>query len=144
MDENNIFQQKQKRRKKMSLKYLGNKNILIVEDDIFNIQLLRSLLTKISDMNIITAHDGVSALKFLEPGTDKIDMILLDIRMPIMDGKEMLGHIRENETLADIPVLIISVDQDNETELREMGANDFILKPFNIDDLASKISANFK
>ncbi len=128
----------------MSLKYLGNKNILIVEDDIFNIQLLRSLLTKISDMNIITAHDGVSALKFLEPGIDKIDMILLDIRMPIMDGKEMLGHIRENETLADIPVLIISVDQDNETELREMGANDFILKPFNIDDLASKISANFK
>lgn len=128
----------------MSLKYLGNKNILVVEDDAFNMQLLRSLLTKISDMNIVTAPDGSSALKFLEPGKDKIDMVLLDIRMPIMDGKEMLGHIRENKTLNDVPVLIISVDQSNETQLREMGANDFILKPFDIDDLAAKISAHFK
>ncbi len=128
----------------MSLKYLKNKNILVVEDDAFNAQLLRSLLAKISNMNIITAYDGASALTFLEPGKDKIDMILLDIRMPIMDGKEMLGHIRQNKALDDIPVLIISVDKSNEKQLREMGANDFILKPFNIDDLAAKISANFK
>ncbi len=128
----------------MSLKYLGNKNILVVEDDAFNAQLLRSLLTKISDMNIITAHDGSGALKFFESGKDTIDMVLLDIRMPIMDGKDLLMHIRQNKTLDDMPVLIISVDQSNEIELREMGANDFILKPFNIDDLASKISANFK
>lgn len=128
----------------MSLKYLGNKNILIVEDDAFNAQLLRSLLTKISDMNIITAHDGISALKFLEPAKDKIDMVLLDIRMPIMNGKELLMRIRENKTLDNMPVLIISVDQSNEVELREIGANDFILKPFDIDDLASKISAHFK
>ncbi len=128
----------------MSLKYLGNKNILIVEDDVFNIQLLRSLLSKISDMNIISSHDGSEALDILESGKEKIDMVLLDIRMPIMNGKELLIRLRENEAFNNMPILIISVDKDNETELREIGANDFILKPFDIDDLATKISANFK
>ena len=128
----------------MSLKHLGNKNILIVEDDAFNAQLLRSLLTKVSDFNIISAHDGANALTFFEPGKEKIDMVLLDIRMPIMNGKDLLMLLRQNSTLSDMPVLIISVDNSNKHELLEMGANDFILKPFDIDDLASKISANFQ
>lgn len=127
----------------MSLKYLGNKNILIVEDDAFNAQLLRSLLTKISEMNIITAHDGAEALKILH-STGDIDMVLLDLRMPIMDGEDLLTYIRQNRAFDDIPVIIISVDTSNKNELLEMGANDFVLKPFDIDDLASKISANFK
>ncbi len=128
----------------MNLKYLGNKNILVVEDDAFNIQLIRSLLTKISDMNIISSYDGADALTILESGGEKIDMILLDIRMPIMNGKDVLKHIRKNQAYDELPILIISVDNRDELELREIGANDFILKPFNIDDLASKISANFK
>lgn len=127
----------------MSLKYLGNKNILIVEDDAFNMQLIRSLLTKISDMNLISSYDGKSALNILHSEED-IDMILLDIRMPIMNGKDMLTSIRQNSAFDNIPVLIISVDNSNKSELLEMGADDFILKPFNIEDLASKISTSFK
>ena len=127
----------------MSLKYLGNKNILVVEDDAFNAQLIRSLLRKISDMNIITAHDGSEAIKILH-SQEIIDMVLLDIRMPIMGGDEVLVYIRQNKAFENMPVLVVSVDKDNETRLREMGANDFILKPFDINDLASKISANFK
>lgn len=133
-----------KKEEKMDLKYLGNKNILIVEDDAFNMQLIRSLLTKVSDMNLISSYDGANALEILESGTERIDMVLLDIRMPIMNGKDMLMHIRQNSAFDDMPVLIISVDKSNEIELREMGANDFILKPFNIEDLAAKISDNFK
>ncbi len=128
----------------MNLKYLGNKNILVVEDDAFNIQLIRSLLTKISDMNIISSYDGADALTILESGGEKIDMILLDIRMPIMNGKDVLKHIRKNQAYDELPILIISVDNRDELELREIGANDFILKPFDIEDLSSKISANFK
>ncbi len=128
----------------MSLKYIGKKNILVVEDDAFNIQLIRSLLAKVSDMNIISSHDGASALKVLESGEDNIDMVLLDIRMPIMNGEDLLKAIRKNEKFNDMPVLIISVDKSNEKELRKIGANDFILKPFNIDDLVAKISTHFK
>jgi len=128
----------------MNLKYIGKKNILVVEDDAFNIQLIRSLLAKISDMNIISSHDGANALNLLETGPDNIDMVLLDIRMPIMNGEELLKAIRQNKKFDDMPVLIISVDKSNEKELREIGADDFILKPFKIDDLASKISTHFK
>jgi len=127
----------------MSLKYLGEKNILVVEDDAFNIQLIRSLLKKVSEMHIISSHDGEKALDILEFGDDNIDMILLDLRMPIMDGKELLKRIRSNPEYNELPILIISVDRTNEEELRLMGANDFIQKPFNIDDLVAKISSNF-
>ena len=128
----------------MSLKYIGKKNILVVEDDAFNIQLIRSILSKVSEMNIISSHDGANALSVLESGEDNIDMILLDIRMPIMNGEELLKRIRQNEKFDNVPVLIISVDKSNEKELRKIGANDFILKPFDIDDLVAKISTHFK
>jgi len=127
----------------MSLKYLGQKSILVVEDDAFNIQLIRSLLNKISDVKIISSSDGADALKIINSKKYKIDMILLDLRMPIMTGKELLTRIRNHAEYNDVPILIISVDDDNENELRQLGANDFIHKPFKIDDLAQKISKNF-
>jgi len=127
----------------MSLKYLGQKNILVVEDDVFNIQLIRSFLKKISDMKIISSSDGSDALQIINSRKYTIDMILLDLRMPIMTGKELLTRIRNHAEYDDVPILIISVDDDNENELRQLGANDFIHKPFKIDDLAQKISENF-
>jgi CheY-like chemotaxis protein len=128
----------------MSLRHLGNKNILIVEDDALNMQLLISLLRKISDMNIILSSDGAQALHILESNEENIDMVLLDIHMPIMNGIDLLKHIRQNSKYSDLPVLILSVDQSEEVELFRIGANEFIHKPFDIYDLASKISENFK
>jgi len=128
----------------MSLRYLGNINMLIVEDDAFNVQLIRSLLAKISDINIISTDDGLEALKILEFGNEKIDMVLLDLHMPLKSGKEVLSFIRNNTKFDDLPILIISVDGMDEIELRNMGANDFILKPFDINEFASKISENMK
>ena len=129
---------------KMSLRHFGNINMLIVEDDAFNIQLIRSLLSKISDTNIISTDDGLEALKILESGDQKIDIVLLDLHLPIKSGREVLESIRGNEKFDDLPVLIISVDGMDEIELRKMGANDFILKPFDIDEFAAKISANLE
>jgi len=126
----------------MSLKYLGNINILIVEDDIFNLQLIRSLLAKVSNAKIISTDDGLKALNMLELGKEDIDMVLLDLHLPKMSGKEVLQYIRKNRKFDDLPVLIISVDGMDEVELRHIGANDFILKPFDIDDFVTKISAH--
>ncbi len=128
----------------MSLRHFGNINMLIVEDDAFNIQLIRSLLAKISDTNIITTDDGSEALKILESEDEKIDMVLLDLHLPGKSGKEILERIRRYKKFDDLPVLIISVDGMDEIELRKMGANDFILKPFDIDEFAAKISANLE
>jgi two-component system response regulator AdeR len=126
----------------MSLRHLGNKNILIVEDDIFNMQLLCTLLTKISDMNIIRAYNGADALHILDSAKKKIDMVLLDIHLPIMNGMELLLHMRQNNKYMDIPVLVISVDKSDKLELLRIGANEFIHKPFNIHDLSTQISSH--
>jgi CheY-like chemotaxis protein len=128
----------------MSLRHFGNINMLIVEDDAFNIQLIRSLLSKISDTNIISTDDGLEALEILESGDQKIDIVLLDLHLPMKSGREVLESIRGNEKFDDLPVLIISVDGMDEIELRKMGANDFILKPFDIDEFATKISVNLE
>ncbi len=128
----------------MSLRHFGNINMLIVEDDAFNIQLIRSLLAKVSDTDIISAYNGDEALEILESADQKIDIVLLDLHLPIKSGKEVLEFIRKNEKFDNLPVLIISVDGMDEIELRKMGANDFILKPFDIDEFVSKISASLK
>lgn len=128
----------------MSLKYLGNINILVIEDDIFNIQLIRALLAKISDINVISTDDGAKALDILENGMRRIDMVLLDLHLPQMQGRDILKHIRRNSKFNDLPVLIITVDGMEESDLRDLGANDFMLKPFDIDNFATTIAANMK
>jgi len=125
----------------MSLKHLGTKNILLAEDDTFNAQLVRTLLKKISDFNVVMAHDGKHTLELLE-SSEKFDMLLLDIRMPIIDGMDVLKKIRSNSIFNSMPIIIISID-NNEDELRAIGANEFVNKPFNIEDLSSKISFCF-
>jgi len=65
-------------------------------------------------------------------------MVLLDLYMPEMDGEEVLYAIRK-ELQMDIPVLIITVNGLDEKEMLEKGANDFVLKPFDLNDLKTKI-----
>jgi len=127
----------------MSLNHLGSKTVLVVEDNAFNMQLLQTLLAKASNLNIVPSYDGASALDILQASERKIDMILLDIRLPIMTGEEFLREMRKNSTFDEIPVLVISVDQSKEAELKELGIVDFIHKPFDIQDLATRISNAF-
>ncbi len=128
----------------MSLRYLGNINILVIEDDIFNIQLIRALLAKVSDINVISTDDGAKAIDILENGMRRIDMVLLDLHLPQMQGKEILKHIRRNRKLNNLPVLIITVDGMEENDLRDLGADDFMLKPFDIESFTSTIASNMK
>jgi len=120
----------------MDLRKIGTIHILIVEDDSFNVHLLSALLKKIADVKIISTDDGKEALKILE-SDKKVDVILLDIHMPKMGGKDVLNAIRKQETYNDIPVIIISVDGLDEDELLKMGANDFVLKPFDIEQFTT-------
>ena len=117
------------------------KNILIVEDDKFNIQLIEAIFTNLEmDVNILSTDDGDHALTIIADAKPPIDMLLLDLHLPEMSGEEILKEVRSTESLDDLPVLIISVDGLNEIELRELGANDFVLKPFDITEFSEKIS----
>jgi two-component system chemotaxis sensor kinase CheA len=124
----------------MDLRNIGKINVLIVEDDKFNVHLISALLKKIADVEITATDDGREALGILESGDKAIDVVLLDLHMPKMDGKDVLTTIRQQSKYNNIPVIIISVDGLDEDELLKRGADDFVLKPFDIDKFAAVLA----
>jgi len=124
----------------MDLRNIGKINVLIVEDDSFNIHLISALLNKIADVEITATDDGKEAIGILESGEKAIDVVLLDLHMPKMDGRDVLTAIRQQSKYNNIPIIIISVDGLDEDELLKLGADDFVLKPFDIDKFAATLA----
>ena len=104
------------------------KHILIVDDVTTNLKLAAEVLQEKYKLSM--AKSGQQAIQFLQKA--KPDLILLDIRMPEMDGYQTLELIKLDPTTANIPVVFLTVDDQRESEIRglKMGAMDFILKPF--------------
>jgi CheY-like chemotaxis protein len=118
-------------------KNLGEITLLVVEDDAFNRQLIISILRKNSSINIIEAQNGKEALELLEKKS--IDAMLLDIYMPIMNGFETLQTLRATKQHQALPVIVITSDEVEKKKTFSLGANDFIPKPFKLNELESKI-----
>ena len=116
---------------------LGSITVLIVDDDAFNRQLIISLLSRVPSIGYIEAEDGIEALDILEK--EKIDIILLDLYMPRLNGLNTIKEIKKNPLFVDIPVIIISTDELVMKEFYKLGANDFVSKPFRLEDLQKKI-----
>lgn len=115
--------------------------VLVVDDDFINRKLLQTLLKKNPDVTeIIEAENGSDALDKLkkESGTN-INLILLDIIMPIVDGIEFLKIFRSDMANAHIPVIVLSTDDTRKTEVFDNGANDFLRKPIKEDKLFEKM-----
>jgi len=115
-------------------------NILIVDDMVVNRDALCDL-TKALGHTPIPAEDGLVALKKLKE--QAIDLVLLDIMMPEIDGYEVLSHIKDDVTLQDIPVIMITAidDMDSAVNCIKMGADDYLTKPFKSVLLRTKIGA---
>jgi putative two-component system response regulator len=111
-----------------------------VDDDIINLKLLKSMLMKLPNVSeVLEAKNGEDALKILKSRTD-INLILLDIIMPIMNGIEMLKIVRSDESLSNIPVIVLTTDETKKSEALECGANDFIMKPVREKNVSEKIA----
>jgi len=102
--------------------------VLVVDDVEANVLILEEILK--DDYNVITASNGKEALKKLETVDPLPKILLLDVNMPQMDGREMFEIIKADKNLQRIPVIFITIENDSETELLEAGAVDFINKPF--------------
>jgi putative two-component system response regulator len=111
--------------------------ILAVDDDNFNLQIMQAMLEGVS-ASIYTATNGQEALELLE-STPDIDIVLLDLQMPVMNGFEALQRIKLNFTLMHIPVIVVTADQQEVTKVLGLGANDFLAKPFNPDELCLRV-----
>ncbi len=120
----------------------GRKCILAVDDAAIILLRITDALGK--DYDVVTVNSGARALKYLDK--NKPDLILLDIRMPLRDGFETLLDIRAMEDRADIPVVMLTGNEDKKSVMKgiEMGVRDYILKPFTPDDLLERINRVFE
>jgi two-component system, chemotaxis family, sensor kinase CheA len=120
-------------------KKFKNKSVLIVDDDERNRYALSSYLDML-EMKVFTANDGESALNILRSGKP-IDLVLLDIMMPIMDGYEMLRLLRSDVSLKDIPVIAVTARamKGDDKKCLEAGATDYIPKPIDLKKFLSKM-----
>ena len=109
-----------------------------MDDAKFNRTLLNRGLAKVGH-KIIEAENGIEAEKILEVQINSIDLIICDISMPEQDGIVTLGHIREK--YGDIPVVMLTAFSDKENVLKcaKLGISGFLVKPFDIKRVRSKI-----
>ncbi|MGV3546913.1 MAG: response regulator, partial [Pedobacter sp.] len=120
-------------------KALENKTILITDDDMRNIFALSSALQDYK-INVIIANNGVEALEKLAENTE-IDLVLMDIMMPEMDGYEAMKKIRVQRHLANLPIIALTAKamKSDREKCIAAGASDYISKPVDVDKLLSML-----
>ena len=107
-----------------------SQKIVVVEDDINIAELLRLYLEK-DGFEVLIAHDGGAGLNLAE--TEKPDLVMLDIMLPIMDGWQVCRAIRKN---SKVPIIMLTAKGETEDKVTglEMGADDYIVKPFEVKE----------
>ncbi|MGJ9459679.1 response regulator [Oceanobacillus sp. CF4.6] len=118
---------------------LAGRKILLADDDVRNVYALSSVL-ELYGMDIIFAENGLECLELLEMNPD-VDLILMDIMMPEMDGNEAIRKVREMPKFENLPIIAITakaMKEDREKSF-QAGASDYIVKPINPDQLISLI-----
>jgi two-component system cell cycle response regulator DivK len=112
--------------------------ILIVEDDDSSLDLAKRL---VEDMGhtVLTASDGTKGLAFAR--SEKPDLLLLDLRMPGIDGLQVVREIRADPTLRTLPVIAVSADiaDDGRAAAMAAGCDDFVAKPYDPEELRAAI-----
>lgn len=115
----------------------ASRTILVVDDDSATRRMLELLLTS-QGYEVATAPDGMRAIDRIKEG---VDLVLLDVMMPRMDGIEVCGIVRKDLKLLTLPIVVASALSDRESRLRakEAGADDFLLKPIDSLELLVRI-----
>ncbi|MGE5205025.1 MAG: response regulator transcription factor [Chlamydiota bacterium] len=118
----------------------GKGNILVVDDEP---QITRVLKTTLSSQGYATraAADGKEALRAMKDWTP--DLVITDLRMPNMDGLALCRHIREQ---SQVPIIVLSVKGEEKTKVEALdaGADDYVTKPFNINELLARVRAGLR
>ena len=107
--------------------------ILVVDDQEINRDALEVILEE--DYDLLYAENGQEAMELTRTHADSLSLVLLDLMMPVMNGYEVLEAVRADEQLKKIPVIVLTADKDAELRALQMGAADFITKPFDVPEV---------
>lgn len=122
---------------------MEDSTILVVDDSMSNLLLLKDILSGFN-YNVITEIDGEKVQSLLQ--SNKIDLILLDIMMPKIDGFEVCRRLKNDQTTKEIPVIFLTAKVDEQSLLKgfEIGGVDFIKKPFLVSELMARVRTHIK
>ena len=113
--------------------------VLVVDDDEGLLETLHDLL-EMEGYSVVLAHNGVEALETLETlETLKPAVVLLDLRMPRMDGATFAREVHQRSNLQSLYIIVMTANLDAHKTAAAIGANDFLAKPFDVDELLGKI-----
>ena len=115
--------------------------ILIVDDDDMMANMAEFILKKETPYKIIKANSGMQCIRFLQSGEEKIDLILLDIQMPGMDGIKTMELIQKHDYWKQIPVIFLTASSDKETVVKAgmLHPAGYVKKPFEPKDLVQRV-----
>jgi len=113
--------------------------VLIVEDSVTMRQLLCFALQRLREVEIVQAGNGLEGLKVVQGGG--VDVALIDINMPIMDGFKLIQHIRQDQHHAKLPIIVITTESKPEhvEKAKELGVNHYITKPIRQSEVLQKV-----
>lgn len=136
-----------KEMKEDTLKKVSNdakRKVLVVEDNQLNREMLAEILS--DRYQVLTACDGEEGLRCLAEHYQELSVVLLDVCMPVCDGYEFLERIQGDSLLSSIPVIVMTASSRQETELKclELGAVDFVIKPYNPQIVLGRINSVIK
>ena len=114
---------------------MGHK-VLVVDDEPDFLSVIRMRLSK-AGYDVICAHHGRDALEKMK--IKHPDAIITDVMMPVMDGVDFYQELKGNAETRSIPVIVMTVKDKLEESFRAVGAADFLTKPFEVEDLVTKI-----
>ena len=114
--------------------------ILIVDDELDTLLPLKRAL-EMDDFNVIDAQDGVEALEKVR--SEIPDLVLLDLMLPKINGFEVCQRLKHDEATSVIPIIMLTAKGETSDKIEgiEIGADDYVTKPFNLDELKARIKA---
>lgn len=122
----------------MADSFSNPKGTILIVDDEPDVVFFISKVCQPQGYHTITAQSGLEALKYLEELGDKVDLVLLDLKMPGMGGLEVLKAIRQHHT--SVPVIVLTALSEKKKECEEIGVEGFMTKPYSLEELYKRIT----
>ncbi len=121
-----------------------NMKVLVVDDFATMRRILKNILKQIGFTKIIDADDGSTALAMLKK--NKVDLIISDWNMPMVSGLELLKAVRSDESIKDMPFLMVTSEaqKDSVVQAIQAGVSNYVVKPFTPDTIKEKLEQIFK
>ncbi len=114
----------------------GQPRILVIDDDETILDLLKDTLSP--EYYIATAHDSLEGVELMM--SERFDLMIIDLGMPVLDGVELIGKIRSNSPFDKIPILVLSAYPELRSRLRGADVQSVMAKPFSIDQLQRTVA----